>query len=153
MHGLYTWKNKHRSLFSRATIFGDNVVYLELAQKYLLKAQSASGKTRKYFANLCQVCLAKEGASPEEIGTTAQKLAKLQTSTGRRRIRAKKNDDQPQNQIANSSNLPSAPGGLVSVSCRWRAASRAPASASGKASSWCARSDHQVPSDVADAGS
>lgn len=53
-------------------------MYLDLAQKYLLKARSTSGGTQRYFANLCQVCLAKEGSRPEKIGTTRQELVKLQ---------------------------------------------------------------------------
>lgn len=55
-------------------------MYLELAQKYLEKARTASGSSKKYFANLCQVCLAKQGATPYEIGTTPQELVKLQDS-------------------------------------------------------------------------
>ncbi len=53
-------------------------MYLELAQKYLEKARVAGGSSKKYFANLCQVCLAKQGATPYDIGTTPQELIKLQ---------------------------------------------------------------------------
>lgn len=57
-------------------------MYLELAQKYLLKARSTSGNTRLYFANLCQVCLVKEGATPEKIGTSQNELSALQSKQG-----------------------------------------------------------------------
>ncbi len=53
-------------------------MYLELARKYLQKARAATGSSKKYFANLCQVCLAKQAAKPADIGTTPQELAKLQ---------------------------------------------------------------------------
>lgn len=53
-------------------------MYLELAQKYLQKARMAVGSSKKYFANLCQVCLAKQGATPFDIGSTPQELSKMQ---------------------------------------------------------------------------
>ena len=74
-------------------------MYLELAQKYLVKARATSGSTRQYFANLCQVCLAKEGASPEDIKTTQQELVGLQAKIFKKstrkgkRIRSKPKKD------------------------------------------------------------
>jgi hypothetical protein len=67
------------------------ILYLELAQKYLVKARSVSGNTQKYFANLCQVCLAKQNAHPSDIGTTEQELANLQNvSSARKAMKRKK---------------------------------------------------------------
>lgn len=70
-------------------------MYLELASKYLSKAKATSGTTRQYFANLCQVCLAKQGAVPMDIGISQQELAELQsdasvTSSKTKRINLKK---------------------------------------------------------------
>lgn len=64
---------------------GENPVYVELAQKYLVKARAATGNTRRYFANLCQVCLAKEGKSPADIGTTQQELTVLSLVVGKKK--------------------------------------------------------------------
>lgn len=58
-------------------------MYLELAQKYLIKARSTSGATRLYFANLCQVCLAKQGIAPEEIGSSSPELIALQAKVSK----------------------------------------------------------------------
>lgn len=74
-------------------------MYLELARKYLTKARATSGGTRQYFANLCLVCLAKQGITPEDIGSTQQELIALQTkddknkeASNTEKIKSKQND-------------------------------------------------------------
>lgn len=72
-------------------------MYLELASKYLSKARATSGTTKQYFANLCQVCLAKQGATPSDIGITQQELAGLQSDTSATSAKTKRINLKKQN--------------------------------------------------------
>lgn len=74
-------------------------MYVELAQKYLLKAKSTTGGTRQYFANLCQVCLAKAGAGPEAIGVSPKELAALQSKQDSKKPRQRRDKTDKDQQI------------------------------------------------------